>query len=105
MKLNKSWIPYIVILILLLIICFCGFMWNKTADKLNKKEAELIHANATIEALQQDNNKLNEYNNQKNEQIKEIEKKYKEKVKDIPADSCGDVKPSKQLLEYFRKNV
>lgn len=105
MSINKSWIPYIIILILFLGLCFCGFMWNKTSDKLSKKEAELIHANATIEALKKDNNKLNEYNNQKNEQIKEIEEKYKEKLKNIPADSCGDVKPSKQLLEYFRKNV
>nr|DAQ46122.1 MAG TPA: hypothetical protein [Caudoviricetes sp.] len=27
------------------------------------------------------------------------------KIKNIPADSCGDVKPSKQLMEYFKKNV
>ena len=105
MSINKSWIPYIIILILFLGLCFCGFMWSKTSDKLNKKTAELIHANATIEALQRDNDKLNEYNNQKNEQIKEIEQKYQEKLKNIPVDSCGDTKPSKKLMEYFRKNV
>lgn len=105
MVLNKSYIPYILILILFLVACFCGFMWSRTSDKLDKKSAELVHANATIEALQHDNDRLNEYNNQKSEQIKEVEEKYKEKLKNIPADSCGDVKPSKQLMEYFKKNV
>ena len=105
LSINKSYIPYIFILLFFIGMCFCGFMWSRTSDKLDKKSAELVHANATIEALQLDNSKLVEYNNQKNEQIREVEDKYKEKLKNIPADSCGDIKPSKQLLEYFRKNV
>ena len=100
---NKSYIPYIIILILLLIIGFCCFMWSRTSYKLDAKTAELVNANATIMALQIDNDRLNEYNNKKNEEMKEVEEKYKEKLKNIPADSCGDVKPSSQLLDYLRK--
>lgn len=105
LSINKSHILYIFILLFFVGTCFCGFMWSITSDKLDKKSAELVHANATIEALQRDNDRLNEYNNQKSEQIKQVEEKYKEKIKNIPADSCGDVKPSKQLMEYFKKNV
>ena len=105
MVLNKSCIPYILILILFFVACFCGLMWSRTSDKLDKKSAELLHANAIIMALQRDNDKLSEYNIQKNNQIKEVEEKYKQKLNNIPADSCGDVKPSKELLEYFKKNV
>ena len=101
---SKSYIPYIIMLIIFAALCFCGFMWYNTSIKLDKKTSELINANATIMALQLDNDKLNEYNNEKIKQIKEVEEKYKEKLKDIPADSCGDVKPSQQLLNYFRKN-
>ena len=100
---NKSYVPYVIILILLLGLCFCGFMWRNTCTKLDNKNAELIHANATIMALQLDNDKLNEYNNKKNKEIKEVEQKYKEILNNIPSDSCGDVKPSQQLLDYLRK--
>ena len=104
MALNKSYIPYILILILFFVACFCGLMWSRTSDKVDKKSAELVHANATIMALQIDNDKLNEYNNKKNQEIKEVEEKYKEILNNVPSDSCGDVKPSQQLLNYFRKN-
>ena len=100
---NKSYVPYVIILILLLGLCFCGFMWHNTCTKLDNKNAELIHANATIMALQLDNDKLNEYNNKKNKEIKEVEQKYKEILNNIPSDSCGDVKPSQRLLDYLRK--
>jgi FtsZ-binding cell division protein ZapB len=102
--LNKNYIPYIIMLILFLGLCFCGFMWSRTSHKLDSKTAELVNANATIMALQIDNDKLNEYNNKKNQEIKEVEEKYKEILNNVPSDLCGDVKPSQQLLNYFRKN-
>ena len=105
LPINKSCILYIFILLFFIGMCFCGLMWSRTSDKLDKKSAELLHANATIMALQRDNDKLSEYNIQKNNQIKKVEEKYKQKLNNIPADSCGDVKPSKELLEYFKKNV
>ena len=100
---NKSYISYIFLLILIIGLCFCGFMWSRTSYKLDAKTAELVNANATIMALQLDNDKLNEYNNKKNKEIKEVEEKYKEILNNIPSDSCGDVKPSQKLLDYLRK--
>ena len=34
----------------------------------------------------------------------ETEADYQEALNNIPADNCGDVKPSKELLQYFRRN-
>ena len=99
---TKTKVTVILILILIIISLIFGFMWWNTRKDLKNTQAELDNANAQITVLKADNDKLVEYNNLKNQEIKELESKYKEKLKNIPKDSCGDMKPSKELLEYFR---
>ena len=52
-----------------------------------------------------DNKKLVTFIEQKDLKIKELEKEYTDKLKNVPKDSCGDSKPSADLLKYLRKNV
>lgn len=90
------------ILVVLLISVF--FMWRNTVIQLDNVKAELRSAQQTISVLQSDNAKLVAYNLERDKQIKEVEKKYQSSLKNIPADKCGDMKPSKELLEYLRQN-
>ena len=99
-KVNLIMIGFIGILILLLTVCF--FMWRSTVTKLDNIKAELVNAQRTISVLQSDNEKLVQYNLERDKQIRNIEKHYKENLKNIPADQCGDMKPSKELLEFLR---
>ena len=34
--------------------------------------------------------------------MEKIEKEYKDRFQNIPKDSCGDAKPSKELLDYLK---
>ena len=88
------------ILVVLLISVF--FMWRNTVTQLDAVKAELQTAQQTIAVLQSDNAKLVAYNLERDKQIKEVEKQYQESLKNIPADKCGDMKPSAELLEYLR---
>lgn len=99
---TKTRVTAILFFVLVIICLIFGFMWWNTRKDLKNTENELNNAKAEITVLKEDNDKLVEYNNRKNEEIKEIENKYKEKLKNIPKDSCGDAKPSKELLEYYR---
>lgn len=90
------------VLVVLLISVF--FMWRNTVTQLDAVKVELQTAQRTITALQSENAKLVQYNLERDKQIKEVEKKYQSSLKNIPADKCGDMKPSKELLEYLRQN-
>lgn len=79
------------------------FLWRSTTNSLKNTEAQLQNAQAAITSLNNDNQKLIEYITQKDNTIKELEKKYTEALDNIPADKCGDAKPSKELLTYFKK--
>lgn len=79
------------------------FLWRSTTNSLKNTEAQLQNAQAAITSLNNDNQKLIEYITQKDNTIKELEKKYTEALDNIPADQCGDAKPSKELLSYFKK--
>lgn len=80
------------------------FMWRNTVTQLNNVKAELRSAQQTISVLQSDNAKLVAYNLERDKQIKEVEKQYQESLKNIPADKCGDMKPSEELLKYLRNH-
>lgn len=99
---TKTRVTAILFFVLVIICLIFGFMWWNTKKDLKNTQAELDNANAQIMVLKEDNDRLVEYNNRKNEEIKDLENKYKEKLKNIPKDSCGDMKPSKELMEYFR---
>ena len=90
----------IAVLAILLVSVF--FMWRNTVTQLNNVKAELQSAQQTISVLQSDNAKLVAYNLERDKQIKEVEKQYQASLKNIPADKCGDMKPSAELLEYLR---
>lgn len=96
-------ITAIIFLILVVALIIFIFLWRYTANSLKSTKYELENAQATIIALNTDNEKLIEYINKKNDTIKELEKKYTEALDNIPADKCGDTKPSKELLTYFKK--
>ena len=66
---------------------------------------ELKNAQIMIDNLTADKEKLVTYITERDNEIKKLQSEYKEKLKDIPKDTCGDQKPSKELLEFFRKNV
>ena len=97
---------YVIMLITAVVLCiFFGFMWQNSSKNLRTTKEDLITANLTIQGLQNDMNKLSQYIIEKDNKIKDLENKYKAKMNNIPADKCGDTKPSKELLEYFRKGA
>jgi len=98
---NKITTTLILILVVALALVF--FLWRYTANSLSTTKDQLCSAQATIETLKTDNNNLIEYITQKDDKIKELEQKYEEALDNIPADQCGDAKPSKELLTYFKK--
>lgn len=90
------------LLVISLVSCF--LMWRNTVNQLEAVKADLQAAQRTITVLQSENEKLVQYNLERDKQIKEVEKKYQSSLKNIPADKCGDMKPSPELLNYLRAN-
>lgn len=91
----------------LLVICvliFC-FLWLNTKDSLEATQDKLRDVSNKVDILTKDNSNLVEYNVKKDQKIKEIENKYKNSTQNVPRDVCGDVKPSKELLQFFKENV
>ena len=78
-------------------------LWRNKSNQFENKCRELSMAEAQIESLRIDNEKLVEYNNKKDQQIKEIQDTYQKRLNSVPKDTCGDVKPSEELLEYLRR--
>lgn len=72
---------------------------------LNKANIELKAATESLDILRENHNKLLEYTLTKEKEIKDIEQRYTERLKNIPKDACGDVKPSPELLDYLRKHL
>ena len=99
-------VKVVLILFVILVITNVLFFWlwrNKSIAFTNKCQ-ELETAETLIDSLKTNNEKLVEYISQKDSQIKEIEKTYSEKLNNIPKDTCGDQKPSAELLKYLRSN-
>lgn len=92
---------FILIIVVTCVLFF--FLWRHTANSLKITKTQLENAQATIISLNTDNRKLIEFITKKDDTIKELEKKYTEALDNIPADKCGDAKPSKELLTYFKK--
>ena len=104
MKTNTLLIKLVIVFSVILLLLFFGFMWYRSSNMLKDTRKQLLNAQATINSLQIDNQKLVEYITEKDKQVKQIEADYQEALNNIPADNCGDVKPSKELLQYFRRN-
>lgn len=93
--------PYIIGIIIVLIVSLFS-AWRITSTKLVNTEKELAATTCQLTTLQEENQKLSEYNKKKDTEIKNLQDKYKQQLQNIPADICGDAKPSKELLEYFK---
>lgn len=98
---NKITTTLMVILFVALVLV--SIMWKYTANSLHITKDQLYTAQKTISTLQADNQNLVQYITQKDSAIKELEQKYTKALENIPEDKCGNAKPSKELLEYFKK--
>lgn len=98
---NKITTTLMVILFVALMLV--SIMWKYTANSLHITKDQLCTAQETISTLQADNQNLIQYITQKDNAIKELEQKYTKALENIPEDKCGNTKPSKELLEYFKK--
>ncbi len=92
---------YIIGIIIVLIVSLFS-AWRITSTKLVNTEKELAATTCQLTTLQEENQKLLEYNKKKDIEIKNLQDKYKQQLQNIPNDICGDAKPSKELLEYFK---
>lgn len=97
---DKAKIIAIAVIVMIIVVLFG--LWRMTAIKLNDTKDKLDQVSAQLITLQQDNDNLIAYNKKKDAEIKKINKMYEEKLNSIPADLCGDSKPSKELLQYLR---
>lgn len=80
-----------------------AFLWRLDHNRYNHACEMLTEAESKINILEKENKNLLEYNLKREEELKQIEAEYKERLDNIPADTCGDAKPSKELLTYLRK--
>lgn len=94
----------IISLVLFIGLIIFAFLWRLDHNKYNQTCKMLTDAESKIDILEQENKNLLEYNLKREEELKQIEAEYKERLDNIPKDNCGDVKPSKELLTYLRKN-
>lgn len=93
----------IAILGIVLVVGGLFTLWRVTAIKLNNTRQELTETTCKLDEITKENARLVEYNKVRDTQIKKLEKQYQDKLNAIPADLCGDMKPSKELIEYFKK--
>lgn len=92
----------IIVLVAISIIGIFFGLWRTTSIKLDQARNEITEMTCTIDTLTKENARLVQYNKQRDAQIKELEKQYSQQLNSIPADSCGDTKPSKELIEFFK---
>ena len=93
----------IISLVLFVGLLIFAFLWRLDHNKYNHACEMLTDAESKINILEQENKNLLEYNLKREEKLKQIEAEYKERLDNIPADTCGDTKPSKELLTYLHK--
>lgn len=93
------------IIVLGIFICIITliFLWRSTALKLTNTKQKLTEVTCALDTVTKENARLVEYNKRRDTEIKNLEKQYQNKLSAIPADLCGDMKPSKELIEYFKK--
>ena len=71
-------------------------LWRVTNIKLNNTREQLTEVTCKLDTVTKENARLVEYNKQRDTKIKVLEKEYQAKLNSIPADLCGDMKPSKK---------
>lgn len=93
----------IAILGIILVVGSLFTLWRIAVIKLNDTRQELTETTCKLDEITKENTRLVEYNKTRDTEIKKLEKQYQTKLNAIPADLCGDMKPSKELIEYFKK--
>lgn len=91
------------ILGIVLIVGTLFTLWRVTSIKLNNTREQLDEVTCQLDTLTKENARLVDYNKRRDTEIKKLEKQYQEKLNAIPADLCGDMKPSKELIDFFTK--
>ena len=86
----------------ILVIGILFGLWRTTSIKLANTREQLSEVTCQLDTVTKEHARLVEYNKQRDKQIKELERQYTEKLNAIPADLCGDTKPSKELIEFFK---
>lgn len=101
LSLSKAKIIAFGVVIVLLSSLFVLWRTSVNEYKSEKKAKEALEIK--LEASQLEVNNLKEYNKKISKEMERIEKENQERFQNIPKDACGDVKPSKELLEYLKK--
>ena len=78
-------------------------LWRTSANNYKIEKANREALEVQLKASQTEVENLKEYNKKIAKEMEKIEKEYKDRFQNIPKDSCGDAKPSQELLEYLRK--
>ena len=78
-------------------------LWRTSANNYKIEKANREALEVQLKASQTEVENLKEYNKKIAKEMEKVEKEYKDRFQNIPKDSCGDAKPSKELLEYLRK--
>ena len=78
-------------------------LWRVTSIKLSNTQQQLVETTCKLDEITKENARLVEYNKRRDSQIKQLEKEYQEQLNKIPADLCGDMKPSAEILEFFKQ--
>lgn len=91
------------ILGIILVVGTLFTLWRVTAIKLSNTQQQLTETTCKLDEITKENARLVEYNKRRDSQIKKLEKEYQDKLNSIPADLCGDMKPSKELIDFFTK--
>lgn len=93
----------IAILGIVLVVGTLFTLWRVTSIKLANTREQLNEVTCQLDIVTKENARLTEYNKRKDKEIKDLNKAYQEQLNKIPADTCGDLKPSKELLEFFKE--
>ena len=98
---NKILLGISIILFVVMLVFI--FLWKYDNTRYKDTCKLLTDAENRVDVLEKEKQNLLEYNLRKEEELKQVEAEYKERLENIPTDNCGDVKPSKELLIYLRK--
>jgi len=79
------------------------FLYQNTSLKLDNTRSQLAREQLINDTLKADNARLVEFNKRRDAEIAKIEQEYAERLKAIPADPCGDMRPNADLLRFLKE--
>lgn len=93
-----------IVIYAILVVAFSGLfvLWRTSVNSYKMEKANREALEVQLKASQMEVENLKEYNKKIAKEMEKIEKEYKDRFQNIPKDSCGDAKPSKELLDYLK---